>query len=436
MTIRLKTDSGHQNIMHDVFLLRENPFRIAQIYNPDTPGTYVPEMYGDQLEAFYKRFFILPLTKEDNRQVIGAIWSSHTGDAMGKGFGKSMLMAEESKRINIDFGASMLRHMEVLDEDIEQNPVLAGYCTFQHSAEIKTFPAALLDAVAFIVESQHGDGTVHETLRRRIAAQTSAQEGYEGETIEAALREEIGKYRSLNIQLNHKTIERFIELLAGPNTSLLVDFIRHEIGPRIKASQGFNFVHVFNAFIRIAGIGYVVYFIDQIENFAKWVRAGDREIKILRESMCQTAPTCNMASFVFQMHINAQAAIEDWWTSEHLPSLDFKRKINETRTIDLRGLERPEEARQLARRYLEDQRPEKAKPPGPLHPFTEETIETVRMAANGNPRDFLRTLGNILDHAVNDNQKRIDLAYIQPLLEATYQEEPVVADDDFTNPDR
>src|ERR1043165_9923317 len=163
MVLRLKSGKGQQkNLMQDVFLLRENPFRQAQIYNPDTPGTYVPEMYGDQLEAFYKRFFILPLTKADNRQVIGASWSSHTGDATGKGFGKTMLMAEESKRINSDFGASMMGRMGVVDEDIEPNPILAGYCTFLQAAEIKTFPAALLDAVTFILESKHGDGTVHE----------------------------------------------------------------------------------------------------------------------------------------------------------------------------------------------------------------------------------------------------------------------------------
>jgi len=434
--MRLKSESGQQNIMNDVFMLKENPFRQAQIYNPDTPGPYVPEMYGDQLDAFYKRFFILPLTKADNRQVIGAIWSSHSGDSMGKGFGKSMLMAEESKRINADFGAAMLQRMGVVDEDIEQNPVLSGYCTFVQAQEVKTFPAALLDSVTFILESAHGNGTVHEAVRRRIALRVGATEGYEGEAIERALREELRKFRSLNIQLNHKTVERFIALLAGSNTQDLVDFIRHEIGPRIKAAQGFNFVHVFNAYVGVAGILYVVYFIDQIENFARFVRVGDRDIKILRESMCQTAPTCNMASFIFQMHIRAQEGIEDWWTSEHLPSLDFSRKVNETRTIDLQGLQRKEEAYELAKKYLQDYRLAGSTPPGPLHPFTEEILETVRGSAKGNPRDFLRTLGNILDHAVADNQKRIDLTFIQPLLEADYEDEPEAVEDDFTNPAR
>jgi hypothetical protein len=38
---------------------------------------------------------------------------------------------------------------------------------------------------------------------------------------------------------------------------------------------------------------------------------------------------------------------------------------------------------------------------------------------------------------VNDSQSRIDLTFIQPLLEAGYDDEPEAAeDDDFTNPDR
>src|SRR6266581_498746 len=70
-------------------------------------------------------------------------------------------------------------------------------------------------------------------------------------------------------------------------------------------TQGFNFVHIFNVFLIAAGIVYVVYFVDQIENFARFARNQERDLKILRESMCQTSPTDGMASFVFQMHVHA-----------------------------------------------------------------------------------------------------------------------------------
>jgi len=44
-----------------------------------------------------------------------------------------------------------------------------------------------------------------------------------------------------------------------------------------------------------------------------------------------------MASFVFQMHIEAQHGVEDWWENiEHLPSLDAKKRINSVLSASLR----------------------------------------------------------------------------------------------------
>src|SRR6266404_1756653 len=101
MTIKLKT-SG-KDLMSEVFLLKDNPFRTSEIFSVDRSGTYVPEIYGEQFSEFYKKFFLVPLTKEKNKQVIGAVWSSHAGNSFGKGYGKSFLMFQESIEINSDF---------------------------------------------------------------------------------------------------------------------------------------------------------------------------------------------------------------------------------------------------------------------------------------------------------------------------------------------
>jgi hypothetical protein len=429
--------SGRSVLTND-FGLRVNPFKISQIYDVDNPDVYVPEMYGDQLDEFRRKFFVLPLSKESNKQVIGAIWSSHAGDELGKGFGKSMLMAEESKRINADLGRAMLVAAEVEEADIIENPVLAGYCTFNEAQGVKSFAAALLDAVVFILESKHGEGTVHAELRRRLIEKLQANEGYVGEEIKQALLKELRRYRGLNFQFNHPTLNGFIDRLCHDDTGDLVSFIRQEIGPRIKATQGLNYLHVFNAFVSLAGIVYVVYFVDQIENFAKWARNRDREIRCLRECMRQAAPTSEMASFVFQMHIRAEDLIAGWWNNdEHLPSLSFNKPMNASRVVDLKGLRSTEEAVALAARYLQGSRLPGAKVPTELHPFSEEVIEAVRSATKGNPRKFLEYLCHILDHAELGKHRRIDLMFIQPLLEDDIGEEVSVEDDeDYTNPDR
>jgi hypothetical protein len=376
--------------------------------------------------------------KDTNKQVIGAIWSSHAGDDWGKGFGKSALMAEEAKSINSDFGRALLERAKVDEMDIVDNPILAGYCTFDEAKGVKSFAAAILDAMILILENPHGEGTTHTALRRRIIERIEASEGYEGEEVKQALLRELRRFRGLNIQLTHPTLNGFIDRLCSDDTGDLVNFIRHEIGPRIKATQGFNYVHVFSAFVGLAGIVYVAYFVDQIENFAKWARHQDREIKILRESMCQTSPTSDMCSFISQMHIRAERAIENWWNSEHLPSLSFSKPMNATRVVDLKGLRTTDEAVALARCYLQANRVEGSVVTNELHPFSEEVIEAVRAGTRGNPRKFLETLCHILDHAEVDGQRRIDLTFIQPLLDEDFGEEVSEEDDDddYTNPER
>jgi hypothetical protein len=426
-----------KNVMLEDFGLRDNPFSSIDIYNVDAQHTYVPEMYGRQLPEFYEKFFLRPLENERHRQVIGAVWSTHTGKKKwGKGFGKSILMAEESKRLNQDFGAAMLRKMEVQEEDIGEHPILSGYCTFDQSKGITSFPATLLDAVSFILASPHGESTVHQQLRSRILAQLDYQEGYGAYAIGEALQAELRKYRGLNIQLAHHTLSRFIYDLARDNTEALVSFIRHEIGPRIKATQGFNFIHVFNAFAKLAGIVYVTYFIDQIENFSRFTRQQERDIKIIREAMCQTSPTADMASFIFQMHIHAQEAIESWWRIEDLPSIDVLIPTNSGRILNLTGLGRAEEAEILASRYLADYRTDGFVPPQLLHPFTTEIIQAVLDATSGNPRDFLRTLGNIIDKARDDERESLDLTYVEPLLDIDYEAQAEDVEDEFENPVR
>ena len=435
MAIKLK---GSQDIWTHDWMLKQNPWRQSEIFSIDRASTYVPEIYGDQLNEFYKKFFLMPLSKEKNKQVIGAIWSSHTGDALGKGYGKSFLMAQESREINSDLGATKMRQFGVSEEDISENPVVAGYCTFDQAKEVKSFPAALLDAVAFILECKHGDTNVHAVLRHRVAAKVDAEDGFESEAIFSALQKELRKYRGLNVQLTHASVDRFIQKLCSNDTGELINFLRHEIGPRVKASQGFNFVHIFNAFLKVCGIAYVVYFVDQIENFARFARNQERDLKILRESICQTSPTDGMASFVFQMHVHALQTIEDWWDNiEHLPSLDPKKPINSTRIVDLLGLTTRTEAEILASRYLLDNRVAGAKAPTPLHPFDSDIIEAVRQSVNGNPRRFGEKLGAILDNAFVNEHPKIDLPFVTPLLEDDSEGIPSnEEEDDLANPDR
>jgi hypothetical protein len=209
----------------------------------------------------------------------------------------------------------------------------------------------------------------------------------------------------------------------------------------VRVAQGFHFVHIFNAFAALAGIKHVIYFVDQIENFAKFARHQERDVRVLRESMCQTSPTAEMASFVFQMHINAQRVLEPIWQTEHLPSIDYAQPLNQMRIVNLRGLSSKEHACQVAARLLEGKRPAGAKAPTALHPFDPDVLELVRQGCDGNPRRFLEMLDTILVQARADKVKAIDLTYVGPLVDEGAGQYRVADDiegddDDLLNPIR
>ena len=72
-----------------------------------------------------------------------------------------------------------------------------------------------------------------------------------------------------------------------------------------------------------------------------------------------------------------------------------------------------------------------------LHPFPSEVVAVVRDATKGNPRKFLETLGQIIDLAVADEQSRIDLLFVEPLLGDDYQDDAEeTEEDDLENIER
>jgi hypothetical protein len=438
----LARKSTAMDVFRDKFHLAGR-FRVAEIYNPDSPGIYVREMYGKQLNEFHEKFFVDPLEREPH-QTIGAVWSSHSGESEGRGFGKSEMMGEESRQLNRDFGAEVLARFDVTEEDIKANPFIAAYCTFDQSKGIQSFPAALLEGVAFALRSDYGeDGNVHQELRSRIACRINAEPPYESEAIKHALLQKLTSYKNLPIQLSHRQVGGFIDALCHDDTEALGEFIREKVGPRIRTALGFHFVHIFNAFASIAGIVHVVYFVDQIENFAKYARQQGRDVRILRESMCQTSPTSDMASFVFQMHINALHVLEPIWHAEQLPSLDYSLPLNKGRIVDLRGLQSPSDAKKVTAKLFSQMRPPGAKPPADLHPFTEDSLELVRRAKDGNPRRFLETLDAIMMEArksgngAYDKTGQLELTFVRGFVDegATQSDTPEEGDeDDLSNP--
>ena len=113
--------------------LKGNPFSGKATYAEDSQAVYVPEMFGSQRDEFLRKFVVAPL--ENGQPLMGAVWSVVPGDPKARGFGKSTLMGEEAKLINVDFGFKTLTHLGVSEKDTREHPVMAGYVSFNTKAK-------------------------------------------------------------------------------------------------------------------------------------------------------------------------------------------------------------------------------------------------------------------------------------------------------------
>lgn len=402
--------------------LKGNPFPSRATYNVDTPGVYVPEMFGPQRPEFLRKFVLAPL--QNMQPLIGAVWSVSLGNEEARGFGKSMLMAEESKLINCDFGTSTLTSLGVSEEDAQSSPILASYVSFNVSGYggISSIDAAAFNLARFIlrVRDDHGIST-HAKLRERAAARLIAEgkatAGNEDAAIVAAVKERF--IRLANTVDIRNLLEDYIFHLASGNTDALEEFLAAEVGTWHHDRNGLKYLQILVVFADLAGIEHFTFFIDQVEDFT--YVAGptkiQKNIKIIRDALIEAEPFSSKASFVFQLHPIAWEKLRDAWEHEDLPSLAYGDALTEPRVVVLKGLEQFGTARLLVEGILNHPSVVLLNRRDSIMPFTEQGLKSVWEVTKPNPREFLRAVNLLLELGNNQQIPSLDEAFIAPKLE-------------------
>lgn len=402
--------------------LRKNPFPSQATYGEDAEIIYVPEMFGPQREEFLRKFVLAPL--ENGQTLIGAVWSVSSGDPSARGFGKSTLMAEEAKLINRDFGKSTLTSLGVSDEDASANPIIAGYVSFVAKAYggILSIDAAAFNLARSILRTRDRDGTsVHTKLRERAAARLlgagKAVDGNEGSAIVEGIRE---RFRNMAVTVDIRNLlEDFMYYLASPDTEALERFLASDVGTWHHDRNGLKYLQILVAFSELAGIEYLTFFIDQVEDFTSMsgpYKIG-KNVKFIRDALIETEPFSSRASFVFQLHPDAHYRLKDAWHHEDLPSLDYDDPLNEPVVVVLKGLDEFGSALLLAERMLNDPTVVLPNRRNGISPFTEESLRSAWEATKPNPREFLRILNRLLELGNTKKIRELDGAFVLPRLE-------------------
>jgi len=414
--------------------LRKNPFPSQATYGEDTEIIYVPEMFGPQREEFLRKFILAPL--ENGQPLIGAVWSVSRGDPMARGFGKSTLMAEEAKQINLDFGKSTLMSLGVSDEDASANPVLAGYVSFVAKAYggILSIDSAAFNLARFILRTRDDTGvSTHTKLRERAAAKLvsdgKAVDGSEDTAIVEAIRE---RFRKLAVTLDIRNLlEDFMYHLASPDTEALERFLASDVGTWHHDRNGLKYLQILVVFSELAGMEHFTFFIDQVEDFTSMSGTSkiEKNVKFIRDALIEAEPFSSRASFVFQLHPSAYYRLKNAWHHEDLPSLDYDDPLNEPIVVVLKGLEDFDSARILAERMLNDSTVVLPTRADSISPFTEASLKAAWEATRPNPREFLRILNRLLELGNTNKAPQLDETFILPKLERLL---PTASEDEET----
>jgi hypothetical protein len=411
-----------KSYLETAYGLTRNPFPGNATYGEDTQSVYVPEMFGDQRHEFLRKFVMAPL--QNGQPLLGAVWSVVPGDPAARGFGKSTLMGEEAKRINTDFGLSTLTALGVSEPEARENPILAGYVSFNTKAQggISSIDAAAFNLVRFILREASGDQdpSVHQRLQQmaaaRLVSQGRAVSGHECDAIIAAVR---NRFRSFAVGIDIRNLlDEYLTYLASPDTEALNRFLFNSVGTWHHDRNGLKYLQILVVFGELAGIQHFTFFIDQVEDFTSTADARkiQKNVKIIRDAFLETEPFSSMASFVFQMHPAAQQKLRDAWRHEDLRSLEIDDPLNEPVVVVLEGLDKFPEARLLAARCLNDPAIMAPNHKGGIAPFTEAALQRIWEATKPRPRYFLRALHQVLQLASDKKRASIDEAFVTPLL--------------------
>jgi hypothetical protein len=139
-------------------------------------------------------------------------------------------------------------------------------------------------------------------------------------------------------------------------------------------------------------------------------------VKIIRDALLETEPFSSKASFIFQLHPDAQRRLRDAWRHEDLRSLDIDDPLNEPVVVVLQGLTNLDSAILVAHRYLDDPDVHSPGHKNGTAPFTEGALNQIWAATQPRPRWFLRALHQVLQFANTKRPSKIDEKFVSPLL--------------------
>jgi hypothetical protein len=396
--------------------LERNPFpaeAIAVLGGSDDRENgrlFRPEVQTEQFDEAIGKFVLGGIY---NGQRFGALWSQSTIlDPDSRGYGKSVLLQYLSSFLNQDFGKAAFSKVGMEESDAQENPVCALLASYD-TATTKNLNSLFFSAVEYATDFRlhDQDPTLYERLYERFCTVTGTDDA-------ATLTERCHDvYRALKGRTLGPPEETFLAVLCTGDPRAVQDYL-DGIKPQKRTRSGANFLATTLLFIKAAGIGKVMLFCDQLEDFASPQtpkRTRSVEVERFRDFIVELLPMADMVSIVVTMHPRALASIEEFWQLADLPSLRVD-EANRHMVVVMPPLGTPDQAKRLLTAYLNASRRAGATVNDGLSPFTEDAIEELWSHSTKKPRDLLRKAHKMITFAAEENLERIDAAAVDSHL--------------------
>ncbi|RWQ29929.1 hypothetical protein [Mesorhizobium sp.] len=396
--------------------LERNPFpaeAIAVLGGSDDRENgrlFRPEVQTEQFDEAIGKFVLGAIY---NGQRFGALWSQSTVfDSDSRGYGKSVLLQYLSCFLNEDFGTAAFTKVGMEESDALENPVCALLASFD-TASTKNLNSLLFSTVEYGADFRlhDDDPTLYERLYERLCAVAGTEDTL---TLTERCHD---VYRALKGRTLGPPEEKFLVALCAGESRAVQDYL-DGITPQKRTRSGANFLATMLLFIKAAGIGKVMLFCDQLEDFASPQtpkKTRSVEVERFRDFIVELLPMADMVSIVVTMHPRALASIEEFWQLADLPSLRVD-EANRHIVVVMPPLGTHDQAKRLLTAYLHAARRDEATASDALSPFTEDAIEELWSHSTKKPRDLLRKAHKMITFAAADNLDKIDAAVVESHL--------------------
>ena len=373
--------------------LSKNPFPHSAI-SGGWSHPYSSDVFpGEEAEFFEKT---VRGALQGNRQ-IGFLWSKGPGGDTG--YGKTALMRESVRKINIDFGKQVQAATGVRDSQIV--PIAASFSELNTMNRTGLYPVLFNAVVGIAKDADAPLLRVREMICEAVGDDAP-------ERVALKLAETRLAIAPTSPALRPDLLKVFTE-----NPDELPAFLGR-VSESTQLRSGLQYLDFTMIALAAAGVHKVFLMIDQLEDLATNKSLTStrrrREIGRIRDLM-ENEPYASMLHMTFTFHDAAASEFENLraWELNRLPSFEDT-PSNRAAVVVLRGMRDDDQVEALLCAWLDAYRIDTSTP-GELIPFERDTLTVLRQFSQGRPGMLLHCANELLQAGAEAQKGLIDATF-------------------------